>query len=59
MYYGEAYNIADENSNITIRELAEMVAGIADRKVIIDLPSDTEQRGFNKVTKSIFFLLRN
>lgn len=55
---GEAYNIADENSNITIRELAEMVAGIANRKVIIDLPTDTERRGFNKVTKSVFSTLK-
>ena len=51
---GEAYNIADEDSNITIRELAEMVAGITNKKVIVSLPSDAEQRGFNKVTKSVF-----
>lgn len=51
---GEAYNIADENSNITIRELAETVACIGSRKVIIDLPSDAERNGFNRVTKSLF-----
>ena len=33
---GEAYNIANEESNITIRQLAEKTAAIADRKVIID-----------------------
>lgn len=51
---GEAYNIADENSNITIRELAEMIAEIGGKKVVIDLPSDVEKRGFNVVLKSVF-----
>lgn len=51
---GEAYNIADENSNITIRQLAEMTAGIAGRKVVIDVPSDVEKAGYNPVTKSLF-----
>lgn len=51
---GEAYNIADESSNITIKELAEMVAKIGNRKVVIDLPDETEKRGFNVVTKSLY-----
>lgn len=51
---GQAYNIADDASNITIKELAELVAGIGGKKVIIDLPDSDEKRGFNVVTKSIF-----
>lgn len=51
---GEAYNIADANSNISIKELAEMIAEIGGKKVIIDLPSDVEKAGFNVVTKSVF-----
>lgn len=51
---GEAYNIADETSNITIRELAETIAEIAGKKVIVELPTDVEKSGFNVVTKSIF-----
>lgn len=51
---GEAYNIADENSNVTIRELAEMIAEIGGKKVIIDLPSAVEKIGFNVVSKSVF-----
>ncbi len=51
---GEAYNIADPNSNISIRELAEMAAGIGGQQVRIELPSDAERRGFNRVTKSVF-----
>lgn len=51
---GNAYNIADESSNISIKNLAEMVARIAGKKVIIDMPSDTEKAGFNVVKKSVF-----
>jgi nucleoside-diphosphate-sugar epimerase len=49
-----AYNIADESSNISIRSLAESIARIGNVNVVFDLPSDTEIRGFNKVTKSIY-----
>lgn len=49
-----AYNIADENSNISIRELAEMIARIGDRQVVFDLPSDVERNGYNPVSKSVF-----
>lgn len=51
---GEAYNIADGNSNISIKELAEMIAEIGGKKVVMDFPSDVEKAGFNVVTKSIF-----
>ena len=51
---GQAYNIADVSSNISIRELAEMIAEIGSKKVVIDLPSDAEKAGYNVVTKSVF-----
>ena len=51
---GEAYNVADDGSNISIRQLAEMIAKIGQKKVIIDSPSITEIKGFNKVTRSVF-----
>lgn len=51
---GQAYNIADASSNISIKELAEMIAEIGGKKVVIDLPSDAEKAGFNVVTKSVF-----
>ena len=50
----EAYNIADETSNVTIKELAEMIAGLAGKRVVIDLPSDVEKAGFNIVRQSVF-----
>lgn len=51
---GHAYNVADNNSNITIKELAEIIAELGNRKVIIDIPSEDEKTGFNVVTKSVF-----
>ena len=50
---GEAYNVADANSVVTIRQLAEMLAKIGDCKVVMDVPSDDEKRGYNPVTKSV------
>lgn len=50
----QAYNIADENSNVSIKELAEMIADICNKKVIIDAPSEKEKCSFNVVKKSIF-----
>ena len=51
---GDAYNIADNNSNIPIKDLAEMIAAIGKKKVIIEQPSETEKMSFNVVKKSIF-----
>lgn len=51
---GEAYNVADPNSVITIRMLAEMLAEIGDTKVIMEVPSEIEKNSYNPVTKSVF-----
>lgn len=50
----EAYNIADSASNISIRELAETIASLGGKKVVIDVPDVDEKKGFNVVTKSVF-----
>lgn len=50
---GEAYNIADPNSVITIKELAEMIAKIGNLKVIMEMPSEIEAKGYNPVSKSV------
>ena len=55
---GEAYNVADPSSNITIRELAEMVASIAGCKVVMDVPDTVEKAGYNPVTRSVFSVER-
>lgn len=51
---GQAYNIADAASNISILELAEMIASIGGKKVVVDVPNINEKKGFNMVTKSVF-----
>lgn len=51
---GQAYNIADDASNITIKELAEMVAKTGKRNVVNAIPSDAEKLSYNVVKKSVF-----
>lgn len=51
---GLAYNVADGKSNISIKELASIIAGIANKKVKFNLPSTVEKQGFNIVSKSVF-----
>lgn len=50
---GEVYNVADEASDITLRDLAEMLAEIAEAKVIFELPDETERRGYSTATKAM------
>lgn len=51
---GEAYNIADKNSVVTISELAEMIAHIAGRKVVMQLPSEKEKKEFTPIKRAVF-----
>lgn len=51
---GQAYNIADKTSVVTIRELAEMIAQIAGRKVVMQIPSDIEKQGFTPIKRAVF-----
>jgi len=51
---GEAYNVADKNSIVTIRELAEMIADIAGLKVVMKIPSDNEKKVFSPIKRAVF-----
>ena len=51
---GEAYNIADKNSVVTIKELAEMIARIAGRKVVMQVPTDSEKKEFTPIKHAVF-----
>lgn len=51
---GEAYNIANPESNISIRELADIVAKAGERRVVVEMPDYEEKKGFNVVSKSVF-----
>ena len=49
---GEAYNISNINSDITLRDLASTIAGIVGKKVVFEIPNSTESKGFSKATKA-------
>lgn len=52
---GNAYNVAHSESNISIRELAELIARKADRKVVFDIAEDDVMKGnTTPVTKATF-----
>lgn len=48
-----AYNIANSNSNITIKDIAELIAKYANKSVVYDLPKDIEKEGYSTVNKTI------
>lgn len=50
---GEAYNAADEKSDISLKDLAEYLAQIAGTKVIFELPDEKERRGYSTATKAM------
>lgn len=49
---GQAYNIADPASDITLRDLATLIAEAAGRRVIHAPPESLERKGFSVVTKA-------
>ncbi len=50
---GEAYNIADEKSDIMLKDLASIIAEIADQTVVYENPSLIESEGYSKATKAL------
>ena len=50
---GEAYNIADEASNITLKDLAWIIADHAGMQVVFEIPDAVEAAGYSKATKAL------
>ena len=50
---GEAYNVADTNGAIPLKEITQNIAEFVGRKVIFDLPNETEAVGFSKVSVGV------
>ncbi|MBR1404377.1 MAG: NAD-dependent epimerase/dehydratase family protein [Treponema sp.] len=50
---GEAYNVADEKSDITLKEMADFIAKTVGVDVVFELPDQTEKAGFSKATKAV------
>ena len=49
---GEAYNIADEASDMQLKDLAALIAENAGRKVVFEIPDAVEAQGYSKATKA-------
>ena len=49
---GEAYNIADEASDLQLKDLAALIAQNAGRKVVFEIPDAEEAQGYSKATKA-------
>lgn len=50
---GEAYNVADSSEILSLREIAEYISSLAGRKVVIELPSETQAKGFSVAPAAI------
>ena len=50
---GQAYDLADPGSDITLAELAALVAREAGRKVVFELPSEAERAGYSTATRAV------
>lgn len=50
---GEAYNIANMQYNIQLKDLAQKIANTNNSTVSFELPDETEKRGYSTATKAI------
>ena len=50
---GVAYNVASDDCNVRLRSFAEAAAECVGTKVVYDLPSDSEKRGFSIASTAI------
>ena len=50
---GEAYNVADPASDITLKDLAGLIADCAGTKVVYELPDAVETAGYSKATRAV------
>jgi len=49
---GEAYNIAELQSDIMLKDLAQIIADTCNVKVVFDMPNEVESAGYSVVTKA-------
>lgn len=49
---GNAYNVVSDESDIMLKDLAKIIADYTDKKVVFDLPDETERAGYSKATKA-------
>ena len=49
---GEAYNIAEEHSDIMLKDLAAVIAGMNGKEVVFEIPDSVEAAGYSTATKA-------
>ena len=49
---GNAYNIADEKSDVRLKDLAKEIAGYVGKEVVFEIPDQTEAAGYSTATKA-------
>lgn len=49
---GEAYNIAEEHSDIMLKDLATVIAGMNGKDVVFEIPDAVEAAGYSTATKA-------
>ena len=49
---GEAYNISNRKSVVSIRDLAEMLARCGGKKIVFENPTDAEKKSYNLMSNS-------
>ncbi len=50
---GRAYNISNAECDVRLRDFAEECAKVAGRKVVVELPSETERKGYSIATHAV------
>ena len=50
---GEAYNVSSPLTDVHLRDFAQTCADIAERQVVFDLPSETENKGYSIAVNAI------
>lgn len=50
---GTAYNVADPASDVTLREMAQILCDIAGTRLRFELPPETERRGYSTATRAL------
>lgn len=49
---GDVYNVADEHSDIMLKDLASIIANFSNHKVIFEIPDEIERSGYSTATKA-------
>lgn len=50
---GRAYNLGGRHSDVSLRALAQIAADYAGTKVVFDIPSEVERKGYSTATKAL------